>query len=353
LRRRKELWVWVALFVVAVLVGASFAIPLPYYLDGPGSVRATESRIAVEGVAAFDEDGVIAFTTVSQRQATPALLVKAWLDEVIDVSPREEVLGGRTAVEDRRINQQLMEDSKMVALVVAFQRVGLPAEVTGSGARIEQLAEGGAAQSVLREGEIITAIDGRAVEVAADVSVALGGRPAGTPVEVTVRDGDDATRERTATVVLGANEEDPNRGFLGVLITTADFAADLPADVELDSGQVIGPSAGLAWTLGVIDRLTPGRLDGGKRVVVTGTMDLDGRVGPIGGLPQKVAAAKEFGASLFLYPASSDPRDVRRMRDIAGDDLRVEPVDSIDDALGILAPDGLTPPPSMSAAAGG
>jgi len=333
--------------MMAVVVAASLAIPLPYYVEGPGTVRPTQARIAVDGLESFDKAGMISFTTVSQTSATPALLLRAWLDESIDVLDKEQVLGGRTSEQDRVINQQLMDDSKVVALVVAFRAVGLDASFSGDGAFIEETSPGLPADGVLEPGEVIVMLDGQPVRAAGDLSEVLADRPVGSQVEVTVRAGLNDPTERSVELALGTQPDDPSRGFLGVMVSTANLQADLPAEVELDSGSVIGPSAGLAWTLGVIDRLTPGRLDGGRKVVVTGTMGADGNVGPIGGLPQKTKAAKNFGAELLLYPADTDPIDVKRMQQIAGDDLETRPVATIDDALEVLAPDGV---PQLTAA---
>ncbi len=83
---------------------------------------------------------------------------------------------------------------------------------------------------------------------------------------------------------------------------TKDLKLDFPVDVKIDPGAVSGPSAGLAFTLTIIDELTPGSLTGGKKVAVTGTMDLGGNVGEVGGVPQKTAAALDAGAKLFLVP---------------------------------------------------
>ena len=110
----------------------------------------------------------------------------------------------------------------------------------------------------------------------------------------------------------------------------------LPFDVELDSGAVIGPSAGLAWTLGVIDRLTPGDLTGGRRVAVTGTISPDGSVGPIGGIAQKAAGAVGEHATVFLYPKDTPANEVRRVRRIVGDHMKLRPVATLDDALSAL-----------------
>jgi PDZ domain-containing protein len=100
----------------------------------------------------------------------------------------------------------------------------------------------------------------------------------------------------------------------------------------------------LAWTLGIIDRLTPGALTGGRGIAVTGEIFDDGTVGAVGGLPQKVAAVKRAGVRLFLYPADTTEAEQREMQRIAGSELRLEPVATVDEAVAVLAPEGLTLP---------
>ena len=97
----------------------------------------------------------------------------------------------------------------------------------------------------------------------------------------------------------------------------------------------------LAWTLGLVDRLTPGDLSGGRIVAVTGTIDAAGDVGPIGGIAQKVLGAKSEGATIFLYPNETSAKDVSELRKAAGDSIELYPVGSIQDAIKVLAPQGL------------
>jgi PDZ domain-containing protein len=111
---------------------------------------------------------------------------------------------------------------------------------------------------------------------------------------------------------------------------------------------VTGPSAGLAWTLGLIDRLTPGSLTGGREVAVTGTIAPDGTVGPIGGVAQKMATVKRAGVKLFLFPKQTDPKEAREVRKIAGSDVEVHQVGTLDEALAIIAPHGVPAAPPLS-----
>ena len=334
------MWPWLGGLLGIVAMVACFVVPMPYYVEGPGSVTATQPLVTITGHGSYRSEGVIMFTTVSERRATPFLLLRAWLDETIDSVPADVAVpsGNRTA--ERRIEQRAMDQSKLTALSLAFDRLDLPLTITGTGAFIREVLEGFPGSTVLREGDVIERLDGTEIATAADVGPLMAGRKIGDRVSMSLRrEGAEAPVD--VEVELGRNEDDPSKGYLGITLVTADEDVKLPFDIELDSGSVIGPSAGLAWTLGVLDRLTPGDLAHGRRVAVTGTIGMDGTVGPIGGISQKVKAATDSGATLFLYPASMDADEVRRMRGIAGDDIQLESVATLDEALEVLDPNGL------------
>ena len=158
---------------------------------------------------------------------------------------------------------------------------------------------------------------------------------------VVERDGPEARDE--VEVVLGESPSEEGRPILGVEVEPANPVIDAEVTVEVDSGDVSGPSAGLAWTLAIIDKLTPGSLTDGRRIAVTGEILDDGTVGPIGGITQKVAAVKRAGIDVFIYPAATPDDEQREMRRIAGDDVTLWPVADIDEAIERLAPDGLPP----------
>ena len=122
-------------------------------------------------------------------------------------------------------------------------------------------------------------------------------------------------------------------GFIGIGdVTVRAVDADLPFDVSIDSGTIGGPSAGLAFTLTLIDVVTPGELTGGNRVAVTGTISAAGQVGNVGGVAQKAAAAEAEGVSMFIVPIESV-----EAAESTTSDLRVVGVETLDDALAALA----------------
>src|SRR5262249_756665 len=146
-----------------------------------------------------------------------------------------------------------------------------------------------------------------------------------------------ASSPRTLTVKYGSVPADPdgrrpanpNKAFLGIGYETRDQHFDVPYTVSIDPGSVVGPSAGLAFTLELLDSLTPGELTGGQKIAVTGTIASDGSVGPVGGVAQKTAAVKAAGAKYFLVP----PDELKDAEAHKGKDLIVAPITSVDDAL--------------------
>lgn len=149
----------------------------------------------------------------------------------------------------------------------------------------------------------------------------------------------------TATTPTTTLEETPTvRPVLGISVEPADPSVESPVKVTVDSGDVTGPSAGLAWALAVVDRMTPESLTDGKDVAVTGEILADGSVGEIGGILQKVAAVKRSGVKTFLYPAETPEDAQRQMGAIAGDAVKLVPVASLNEAVEALHPGGVRPP---------
>src|SRR5262249_31972183 len=213
------------------------------------------------------------------------------------------VLQGRSRAEDARLNKLEMADSQMTAKQVALERLGYTVPKNGTGAVVTGVQKGAPAQGELRVGDVITAVDGQPVTLADQLGPVVRSRPAGGPVTVTVgRHG--KTSEGTVDTRPTARGPCQGRAQIGVQSSTRSEKFDFPVDVHIDTGRVSGPSAGLAFTLTIVDQLTPGDLTGGKKVAVTGTIRSDGSVGPIGGAQQKAVTARQAGAKPILNPTT-------------------------------------------------
>ena len=199
---------------------------------------------------------------------------------------------------------------------------------------------------MLQEGDTVVEVDGARTPTIEDLTTALSDNEPGDTVEVTVERAD--VGEVTVEIELLSASNDPqNEGdYQRPIIGFVPFdsrSVDLPFEITIDTGEIGGPSAGLAFTLTLIDELTEGDLLGGLDVAVTGTIELDGSVGPIGGLPQKASAVRQAGIDYFLVPAGQT--DLDAAREVAGDDVELIPVASVDEALAALAELGGDPLP--------
>jgi PDZ domain-containing protein len=312
-------------------LGASL-VPVPYVAIRPGSTRPVSEQVLVEGAPSYPPKESIAYTTVSIGPATLFEALAGWLDDDVDVVPEEAVRGRRSEAENRRYNAQLMDTSKLVAISVALEQLGHDVDIHTTGTVVRDFAADAPAADVLKLDDVITAVDGEPVDEIGEVGTLLqpGGPGATHTLTVERPAGSDEHQEIEVTTV--AAPDDPERAIIGIATEERIVGADFPVDVTIDSGSVGGPSAGLAFTLAVLDVLTPGELTGGRRVAVTGTMNLDGTVGPIGGGAQKAVTVRDSGYDVFLVPEA----EVDEIREAAGDDLQVIGVSTLEDALEAL-----------------
>lgn len=324
-------WFAVGLILaIASLIGAS-NLTVPYYAIAPGSAVPVAPLVEVAGAPTFEPEGEIYLTTVSLRRTSVLQAVHGWLDPTIDVVEERVIVPPDVERDElREFNLRLMDTSKEQALGVAFERLGYDA-IRGEGAQVVQVVDGSPASGVLVPGDTVLAVDGEEVQFDSDAVSLLGAKPPGAEVGLTVRNEDGSRRQETVRLV--EHPQRPGRAFLGVTLQTLDPRFDFPFDVRIGSDRIGGPSAGLAFTLMILDVLTEGELTGGRKIAATGTIELDGSVGAVGGVAQKAVAVADAGVELFLVPAA----EVEAARRHVGDRLQVEPVETLDDALRILS----------------
>jgi PDZ domain-containing protein len=278
--------------VPALLVGV-LAFPKSYVLISPGSARGVDSLISVAPDHSYEPSGDFFLLSVSVAQTRfLGEALSGWVDDDVDVHETEEVFGTASPQEYREQNVAAMSDSKQVAMYVALRRLGYEVTENGDGVFVNDIDPTVPAAEVLRQGDVVVEADGTKTLLMGDLVDVIEAHKPGDLLTLRVRR-QGAERDVSAKLV-----EREGRTILGVLIETANQSFNYPFEVSIDSENIGGPSAGLAFTLGLIDRLTDGELAGGAEVAVTGTIQPDGSVGLVGGIRQKALAARRAGAEI-------------------------------------------------------
>ena len=316
--------------LAAVVPGQRF-IDQELVAQKPGSARPTASRVAIDGVGVDEPTGAILFTTV---QLDTTVSIFDWLmgeyDDDIDLRPRSEVLGDRSVEDNRQRNLEMMRVSKDAAVIAALHHLGIAVfEETGLG--IDTVRDDGPAQGSLVAGDVIIAVDDVSITGFASLQDELATKSPGETGVIRVEN-IDTQETRDVELVWGEHPDRPGEAYIGVNVVPRQEELPLPFEVEIDSGSIGGPSAGLAFTLTILDLLTAGDLTGGRQVAVTGTISADGTVGPVGGVGQKAAAAADAGAVAFILPLEM----VEEAEAHAGS-MPIIGVATLDEALAALA----------------
>ncbi len=285
------------LVVLVFLVALAYYLPTGYLLVMPG--EAIDLTDVVQVTNGVKEPGSFMMTTVSTRKANLLLFLYALLDPRAELERERDFLPPGKDLEDYlEITEKMMRESQAIAKVVALRVAGYPgARLEGQGSRVVEILPGSPAEGKLREGDIIIRADGSRVRMADELVSIVSARDPGTPVQLVVRRGDRQVAVNVKTV------KHQGRAVVRILVETHGLQAITPIPVTIDSGRVLGPSAGLMFTLEIIDQLDgEENLTGGKTISGTGTISSDGSIGPIGGVKQKIIAAERAGARVFLVP---------------------------------------------------
>ncbi len=329
---RRRRWKRVALIAVPVVLAlavvvAAATVPVDYVIETPGPTwnvlgDVDEGQpdsgdtptgtpvISVTGADTYPADGALRMTTVSVRgcpgyPVTFLDVLGAWLDDEATVLDRDLVCPKKlTAQQVETLNQAEMDSSQSAAVTAALVETGLADSIT---LEVYSVSEA-QAQADLAAGDVLTAItvDGERTEISSYTQLRefLARTAPGTDVTLTVDRGGTLIDVEVTTLSpqqAGASE-DIEGSLLGVRLSMR-ANSDVRAQFGLDS--VGGPSAGSMFALGIVDALTPGSLTGGQDVAGTGTIDVDGHIGAIGGIRQKMLGAAHAGSTWFLAPADN------------------------------------------------
>lgn len=270
--------------------------------------------------------------------------------------PAKEYTGGANPAQVQCESVAQMTGSQEDAPVAALRRLGYQVPEDDLGATVLQVSSGTpAAAAGLKCNDVITAVDGKPVHTAQQLVSAIHALKPGDTVSIqrryvgtngkTTTSVSHATLTTTPASVAKQSGDSTSTAFLGVA-TQTDVTYHLPFPVSIDAGDIGGPSAGLAFTLGIIDLLSGGHLTGGHAVAATGEIDTKGNVLEVGGVAQKALAVEKAGATVFIVPKG----DYSAALSEAHGKLKVYPVTTLAQALSDLAALGGTIPPQNFAA---
>ncbi len=318
------------------------------YARTPSSAQPVGDRISfgeLDGEAEqFPSDGDVYFVTVTEPEQS---LLSWWAgrdEPAVQFLTTTERFGAQTPEQRRVFALESMRSAEQTAQFVALEALGFEVDIVPGEVLVRELvclettddgrecAEFAPSAEFLEPGDRLLEADGVELAGVEDLSGVLADKEPGDTVELVIDRPEEG--EITATVPLIASPSDPDRTIVG-FVPFDTRRVELPFEVDIDTGRIGGPSAGLAFTLALIDELSPGELLGGDRVAVTGTIELDGSVGPIGGLRQKASAVQQAGVEVFLVPTAQGDDDIAAARR-AAPGLEIIPVADLDEALAEL-----------------
>jgi len=317
------------LVLLAVVALVLWLAPSDSYIFLPDRAHPVAPLVSVAGGKPSRDRGGIYYVDVFVRKASWLERLFPGLREGATIVPASVVQApGVSEKAQHTEDLRAMSRSQEVAAAVALRALGYKVTARPTGVLIEDVARDAPAAGKLFPTDVIVSVDGRRVRTATDLRAILGSKPAGTTFRVVVRRGAGLTKVSVKTI---ADPQQPGRAILGIFPGQA-ASVRLPVNVRIDAGDVGGPSAGLAFALDILEQL--GRdVDHGRRVAATGEIELDGTVGPIGGVEQKTIGVRKAGIHVFLVPAGENAAEARRY----AHGVRIVPVKTFQQALRALA----------------
>ncbi len=303
---RRSLTLLIASVGTAVAIAVSVLVPVPYVILGPGPTLNTLGKdssgqplITISGHASYPTTGHLNLVTVSYQGCAgnrfnilTALL--AWLNPHQAVVPEGEICpAGQTQKQTQEQDTQEMTSSQSTATAAALTQLHIPYSTQ---VVVVQPQQGFPAYGVLKAGDVITKVDGQPVTSQGGLTRLIYAHPAGSTLTLTIiRDG------QSRQVQVGTRQSG-GHPVMGVQITEQ---YKFPFQVKISVGDIGGPSAGMMFSLGIIDKLTKLDLTAGRFIAGTGEITARGQVQPIGGIQQKMVGARNAGATIFLTPAAN------------------------------------------------
>lgn len=337
---------FLALIVLTVLIILGFVYPMHYYIMQPGGAYDLENYVKVDH-ADKPSKGKLNMMTVAMSVATPFTYALAHVDDEKEILKADQVRNPNESDKDYNNRQlKLMTDSQFNAKYVAFKKTGLDYKVHYNGIYVFYVVEKSAADGILKPGDQVVGINGKEIHKHKELVDYLATKKKGDQVNIKFKHGNKVMEKK---IIL--KEIPGTKGQVGLGISFADSTSiTTNPKVVINADDIGGPSAGLMFTLEIIDQLTKGDLTKGYNIAGTGEMLETGDVGRIGGIDKKVIAANDAGVDIFFAPNDALPKIVKKNNPgiqtnyqeavkeakKLGTKMKIVPVKNVDDALNYL-----------------
>ncbi len=328
-----------------LLFAACMIVPIPYYVEQPGATIDLKDLITVNKEK-DDDAGSFSLTSVGIRRATAFSAIVAQFKPFEDVVSADELTGGSTNEEYEQMQQFYMQSSQNAAIEQALKLADKPYELEYKGVYVLGVEKTSNFFNEVSVGDTVTQVDGKSFTSSQEFMEYVKSQKVGQEVTITyTHDGE--TKEATEKLIELPSDKKP-----GIGITLTDHT-EIKSDenIDINAGNIGGPSAGLMFTLEIYEQLVGKDIRHGENIAGTGTISSDGTVGRIGGIDKKVASAVESGAKVFFAPddeitdemkevepdIKTNYQEAKAAAEKIGTDMKVVPVKNVQDALDYLA----------------
>lgn len=319
------------IILALVLLGVNYYLSKNYTVIAPGITVDLKNIVTVEN-GSKNEKGSFFLTTVSSRTLNLPLLALAAVDPYINVEKKEQMIPpGWDIMKYMNYMKRWMEESQKIAEVVALRKAGFRPEIRGDGAQIIEIMPNSPALNKLFPGDVIKKVDNKRVNIADEMVKTVTEHKIGETVKLQIE-----RKGKIINLEVPTMESTTEKGkaVIGVYITTLNWKPILPIKIQINTGEIGGPSAGSMFTLEILNQLSSHDLTKGHKIAGTGTISLNEDIGEIGGVEQKVMAAYRDGAEIFFAP-EKNAKDA--MKAAKGLGIKVVPVKKLDDILNYLS----------------
>jgi len=336
--KKKTRWP-IYLIIGLIITFIAFTVPLPYYIEVPGTSEDIRKVLQVNNQS-DQEEGSYQFVTVGVKHARMVDLVYAWLTPFTDIRSAKEMTGGSSDAEFMRINQFYMNMAKYQGLKAAGKEI----ELKYLGVYVLTVTDNSTFKGILNIADTVTAVNDKTFESSKEMVDYVNSQTLGDKVKVTYQEDG---KVKTAEGKIITLENGKNGIGIG-LIDRTEVSSDVP--IKFSTAGIGGPSAGMMFSLSIYTQIADPTLRNGRIIAGTGSIDRDGNVGDIGGIDKKVVAAAKKGATVFFAPNNPVTEEAKKANpnaksnydtaveaaEMIKTDMKIVPVKTLQDAIDYL-----------------